>query len=98
MSLYPHQHDALVERLKDLKGLAADEAFALLVADKNFLGLRLLGFVTKAKYDRIHPKNRSTYLRVVSDKTAEQFPTGTPGFPNKLRREWFDAAWKEAKA
>jgi hypothetical protein len=25
-----------------------------------------------------------------------RFPTGVPGFPNRLAREWFDAAWSEA--
>lgn len=98
MSLHPHQHAALVELLRQERfaDLSPDDAYTLLASDKNFLGLRSLCFVPQAKYDRT-PVKRRDRLTVADDATAAAFPGGIPGFPNKLLREWFDAAWQEAR-
>jgi len=92
--LSPHLHAALVARLRlsDLAGLSADEAFATLTADKSLLGLRLLTFVPQAKYDRTPERKR-----VVWTVVPGTWPGGVPGFPNLIRRPWFDAAWQEAR-
>ena len=96
MSLLPHLHSALVNRLReaDLINLSADETFAAVIANKNFLGLRNLIFVTEEKLNRI-PRHKKTDVVVVGSQ--EDWPTGPPGFPNKLRREWFDLAWVDAQ-
>lgn len=109
MSLFPHQHAALVERLRrdDFAGLSADEAFARLMrpsdhdpgrlepTDKNLLGLRLLQWMPEAKYRRF-PERRRANMVLADDALVKQFPGGTPGMPNVICREDFDLAWKES--
>lgn len=99
MSLHPHQHAALVARLRepDLAGLSADAAFAALSGDKNLLGLRALSFLPQPVYDALSPKRRHPRLVPVGAEVEKQFPGGVPGFPNKLRRADFDAAFAEAR-
>lgn len=90
--LLPHQHAALVNLLRQHGG-TADEVFTRLAADKNLGGLRALQFVPPQKFARMAPRQQAKVIEVEGD-----FPAGIPGFPNVLRRQWFDAAWTEAKA
>lgn len=95
MTLYPHQHRALVLELRRefYAGLAADDAYA-----KACQAIKRLGstrFLTAERLERLPAKLRPALFVLVTDDELAQFPSGIPGFPNKLRREWFDAAWRE---
>ena len=95
MSLHPHQHAALVAELREprYRNKTADRVFDL-VSQKNVLHrLGTTRFLTQAQYDATRVKP-ALYV-IVSEETASAFPTGIPGFPNKMRRAWFDAAWAE---
>lgn len=99
MTLHPHQHRALVEYLRTREE-TADEVFASFYP-KSKMALRLatVKFVTQSYLDGLRPKDleRLGPYCVVTPEELARFPTGIPGFPNRLRREWFDAAWVEAK-
>lgn len=90
--LHPHQRAALVRRLKeaDFADLSCGDAYALLHADKNLMGLRGVQFA--------HGKKalRPGFVEVGAEVAAE-FPKGIPGMPNLIRREDFDSAWEEAR-
>lgn len=98
--LHPHQHAALVVELQapEYDGLSADAAF-LFLAHVGRLGERLgtVRFLTREQLDAIPEKRRPERAVVIDAATVAAFPSGVPGFPNKLRREWFDAAWHEAR-
>lgn len=66
--------------------------------------LRRLGavrFLTQEKYDAIPQKRRDWMTKekirvvILPAEVIAQFTTGIPGFPNKVTRLWFNAAWKE---
>ncbi len=100
MSLHPHQHRALVAELRkpEHANRTADQAFAR-ISQKNALHqLGTTRFLTQVKYDSLHPKRRPLVYLIVSAAEVAAFPTGIPGMPNKLRREWFDLAWAEARS
>ena len=105
--LHPHQHAALVAELRrpDYDGKSADEAFALLgppldsglagrYAPKNLTRIR---FVPAAKVAAMRKRGASPKQLATLVPVAGDFPTGVPGFPNKVMREWFDAAWTEVR-
>ncbi len=95
MSLHPHLHRTLVAWVKaNRKGNQAGATFALL-GDKNIGGLRARSFVSQSKYNLTHTSKR-TSLTAVPDAEAAGFPSGLPGFPNRLLRADFDLAWAEA--
>ena len=95
MTLHPHQHRALVAELgrPEYAGLSADDAFAL--ARSRLRALGRTRFLTRARFDALPEKRRPEEFIGLSDDEAAAFPGGVPGFPNKLRREWFDAARAE---
>ena len=103
MALLPHQHRALVAELRKYvpgwQELDTDVAFAIM---QTTLWLKYLGtyhFITQSKLDKLPTKRRPDPERtvIVMEEEIEAFPTGIPGFPNKLRREWFDSAWAEVR-
>ena len=100
MALLTHQHRALVAELRKpgWQELDADPAFARM---QTIIWLEYLGtyrFITQAKLDKLptnrHPDPERTVI--ITEEEVKAFPTGVPGFPNKLRREWFDSAGQEA--
>jgi hypothetical protein len=95
VSLHPHQHRALVAAVGAFPDAAA--AFATLSAGDGLKGLGRTRFLTAAELAAIPEKRRPAGVVLVTDEERAAFPTGLPGFPNKLRREWFDAAWTEAR-
>lgn len=92
--LHPHQHTALVETLRDATD--AESAFVELSSPAGLKRIGATRFMTQAALDAMPEKHRPTAPVIITDEQAAAFPTGIPGFPNKLRREWFDAAWSEA--
>jgi hypothetical protein len=96
MTLHPHQHRALVAELRrpEYAGLSADDAFAMALSRMKALGRTR--FLTRERFESMPEKRRPAEWVELSAEEATAFPTGVPGFPNKLSREWFDAAWREA--
>lgn len=101
MSLHPHQHRALVRELAspDYDGRSPGEVFDRFRADPKPLLARLgrVRFLTPERLQSLPPKRRPAGVVPLTAEEAALFPTGVPGFPNKLRREWFDRAWSEAR-
>lgn len=97
MSLHPHQHAALLAELRqpEYRNLTADKAFGRISQPNALHRLGTTRFLTQAAYDSLHPKRRPILFVIITEEQARAFPSGIPGFPNKLRREWFDAAWSE---
>lgn len=98
-SLHPHQHAALVAELRrpEYAELSADETFVRFTTPHRLDALGRYRFLTQTKFDSLPEKRRPDRVMILTDAEAVAFPTGVPGFPHKLRREWFDAAWKEAR-
>lgn len=92
MTLLRHQHEALVEELKrpEFDNLSADEVFQAFQNSPYMKRLAATIFMTRTKFERLHPKRRPKKVIFVEADNL-------PGFPNKLKREWFDAAWKEIR-
>lgn len=95
MSLHPHQRRALVAAAGAFPD--AETAWAALSSPDGIKGLGRTRFLTAAELAGIPEKRRPANVVLVTDEERAAFPTGIPGFPNKLRREWFDAAWTEAR-
>lgn len=97
--LHPHQHAALVAELRRPQhaGRGADDVFAELSTTGGIKRLGQMRFLTQAQWDALPVKRRPADFTLISDADAAAFPTGVPGFPNKLRRAWFDRAWAEAR-
>lgn len=98
--LHPHQHMAIVAELsKPEYGVLAAEAAFLFLANPARLRDRLgtVRFLTSTQLAALLEKHRPLAVVLIDDATVLAFPSGVPGFPNKLRREWFDRAWTEAR-
>lgn len=94
--MHAHQHSHLVAELcrPEWDGQHADAVYAKLARPpKEFLAV---SFMAQSKYDAKYRKARRGIVPV-TDEYAAKFPGGVPGMPNLIRREWFDAAWKEAR-
>jgi hypothetical protein len=97
--LREHCHARLVSELRkpEYDGKSANRMFAVLTADETFCGLTATRFITQAELETIPEKQRPRNIFIVSEETVKRFPTGLPGFPNKMKRQWFDRAWVEAR-
>jgi len=90
--MHAHHRDTLKAELAkpEYAGLSADEAFAKLGPGPR------VQYMTAAQIARRYarnPKRMPANVIIVGEVVAAQFPTGIPGFPHKIRREEFDAAW-----
>lgn len=64
------------------------ETLAAELADATYGGLS-----ADEAYERIASRDTAKRLAATQYEGVSGFPTGTPGFPNKVRRADFDIAW-----
>lgn len=99
-----HQMLALIDELRGhpYDGLSADDAFAYASSTGMIKKRGTQHFVSSRQFMTL-PSEVASRLNVyvIKDEILERAersnPTGVPGMPNKLRREWFNEAWKKAR-
>ena len=97
--LHPHQYRALLKALQDDKwnGKSADEVYNSLSDTVTLKNLGRTRFLTQDQLEALPQKQRPTNVVVITSTEQCLFPSGVPGFPNKLSRQCFDRAWSEGR-
>lgn len=98
--LYDHQHEVLKTLLSEpeYRKLKAKEAFEKARTNDELYRIQILSFTSQKSVAVLSEKALAAGSYVIlDDEYVEKFKGGVPGFPNKLKREWFDRAWSEVK-